>query len=66
MMRNPRLRRGGLRTAALVLAATVVLLAGGCPIDVDQLLTDVLNAVLQSASTSLVDSFSDSLSDPLP
>lgn len=66
MMRNPRFRRVGLRTAALVLAAAVVLLAGGCPIDVDQLLTDVLDAALQSASTSLVDSFSDSLSDSLP
>jgi hypothetical protein len=42
----------------LVLGGALLLLMGGCPIDTDQLIADVVQAALDSATNSFVDALS--------
>ncbi|MGD8453576.1 MAG: hypothetical protein PVJ57_17315 [Phycisphaerae bacterium] len=46
---------------AVLLLAAVTLLSGGCPIDTNDLITDVAAAALTSMADSLVDSLSGAL-----
>lgn len=41
-----------------LLAAGLLLLTGGCPIDTDQLIADLVQAGLESATNSLVETLS--------
>ncbi|MBN2446835.1 MAG: hypothetical protein JXO22_08925 [Phycisphaerae bacterium] len=52
MRHRPRTRN------ILILATALLLLMGGCPVDLDTLTTDLLQAGLESLSTSLVDALS--------
>jgi hypothetical protein len=54
-MQIPALRRLSTRFKALFLAGVLLLAAGGCPIDGDQVLTSVVRAALESATDSLVE-----------
>jgi hypothetical protein len=42
----------------LILSGALVLLMGGCPIDSDQLIADVVRAALESATNSFIDTLS--------
>jgi hypothetical protein len=42
----------------LILGGALLLLMGGCPVDSDQLIADVVRAALESATTSFVDTLS--------
>jgi len=42
----------------VILSGALLLLMGGCPIDSDQLIADVIKAALESATTSFVDTLS--------
>lgn len=54
----------GRGVAVALLAVTAALLIGGCPVDTDQLIADVVAAALQSASDSFVQTLSEYLAQP--
>lgn len=60
-MREVHSRRGVRYVMAVLLLAAVTLLSGGCPIDTNDLITDVAAAALTSMADSLVDSLSGAL-----
>ena len=41
-----------------MLGGALLFLVGGCPVDMDALITDVVNAALESATNSVVDALS--------
>jgi hypothetical protein len=57
-MRFPTCRRPGWCLKALLLGGLLLVPMGGCPIDTDQVTTDVFQATLQSVTSSLVDALS--------
>lgn len=46
------------RLVALMLAGAFLLPMGGCPVNGDQVLTEVVRAALETATSSLVDTLS--------
>ena len=51
-------RRSLCSLKTLLLAVVLLLPMGGCPVDTDELVTDVTRAALESITTSLVDTLS--------
>jgi hypothetical protein len=52
LSRQPRFRQ------LAILGGALLLLTGGCPIDSDQLVADVVRAALESATNSFVETLS--------
>ena len=61
-MRKCSLRRWAKRLGVLSAAFLLQAQMGGCPIDNDALITDIVSAALSSASNSLVEALSNFLS----
>ncbi|MBU0637238.1 MAG: hypothetical protein KKB50_00080 [Planctomycetes bacterium] len=51
-------RRSSYSFKVLLMAGVLLLLMGGCPVNTDQLATDIFQAGLESIASSLVDALS--------
>ena len=54
-MKRKAIRRYGLFGGLALLGGILLLSMGGCPVDTDKLTTEVVQAALESISTSIVD-----------